>query len=96
MAGAAKRSRLSELHRMFTEALIEEIKQSKEDEVPLPAADKSVIAKFLKDNDVSADPAEQGKLDDLRQAMINRSKENKANQVSNIVDLATRLKNGTE
>lgn len=55
MAGAAKRSRLSELHRMFTEALIEEIKQSKDDEVPLPAADKSVIAKFLKDNDITAD-----------------------------------------
>ena len=48
MAGAAKRSRLSELHRMFTEALIEEIKQSKEDEVPLPAADKSVIAKVVR------------------------------------------------
>ena len=65
MAGAAKRSRLSELHRMFTEALIEEIKQSKEDEVPLPAADKSVIAKFLKDNDITAD-ADSEEMQDLR------------------------------
>ena len=65
MAGAAKRSRLSELHYMFTEALIEEIKQSKEDAVPLPAADKSVIAKFLKDNDITAD-ADSEEMQDLR------------------------------
>lgn len=65
MAGAGKRSRLSELHRMFTEALIEEINQSKEDKVPLPAADKSVIAKFLKDNDITAD-ADSEEMQDLR------------------------------
>lgn len=65
MAGSAKRSRLSELHRMFTEALIEELKQSKDDEVPLPAADKSVIAKFLKDNDITAD-ADSEEMQGLR------------------------------
>lgn len=65
MAGSAKRSRLSELHRMFTEALIEELKQAKDEEVPLPAADKSVIAKFLKDNDITAD-ADSEALQGLR------------------------------
>ena len=65
MAGAAKRSRLSELHRMLTEALIEEVRQSKEDGVPLPAADKSVIAKFLKDNDITAD-ADSEEMQGLR------------------------------
>lgn len=65
MAGSAKRSRLSELHRMLTEALIEEVRQSKEDGVPLPAADKSVIAKFLKDNDITAD-ADSEEMQDLR------------------------------
>ncbi|QCG76638.1 DNA maturare A [Klebsiella phage KPR2] len=65
MAGAAKRSRLSELHRMFTEALIEELKQAHAEEVPLPAADKSVIAKFLKDNDITAD-ADSEEMQDLR------------------------------
>lgn len=62
---AAKRSRLSELHRMFTEALIGELKQAHDDEVPLPAADKSVIAKFLKDNDITAD-ADSEEMQDLR------------------------------
>lgn len=65
MAGSAKRSRLSELHRMFTEALIEELKQAKDEAVPLPAADKSVIAKFLKDNDITAD-ADSEEMQGLR------------------------------
>ena len=46
-------------------SLFEEIKQAKEDEVPLPAADKSVIAKFLKDNDITAD-ADSEEMQDLR------------------------------
>lgn len=65
MAKAATKSRLSELHRMFTEALIEEIEQANKDEVPLPAADKSVIAKFLKDNDITAD-ADSSEMQELR------------------------------
>jgi hypothetical protein len=50
---------------MFTEALIEELRQAKDDEVPLPAADKSVIAKFLKDNDITAD-ADSEEMQGLR------------------------------
>lgn len=52
---AATKGRLSALHLMFTEALIAELKAAGEEEIPLPAADKSVIAKFLKDNDITAD-----------------------------------------
>lgn len=65
MAKAATKSRLSELHRMFTEALISELKQAGEEEIPLPAADKSVIAKFLKDNDITAD-ADSAEMQELR------------------------------
>ncbi len=65
MAKAATKSRLSELHRMFTEALISELKQAGEEEIPLPAADKSVIAKFLKDNDITAD-ADSTEMQELR------------------------------
>ena len=65
MAKAATKTRLSELHRMFTEALISELKQAGEEEIPLPAADKSVIAKFLKDNEITAD-ADSTEMQDLR------------------------------
>lgn len=54
-ARAGLRSRLAELHSMFTEALIAEVEEAKAENIPLPAADKSVIAKFLKDNDITAD-----------------------------------------
>lgn len=65
MARAATKSRLSELHKMFTEALISELKQAGEEEIPLPAADKSVIAKFLKDNEITAD-ADSSEMQELR------------------------------
>lgn len=52
---AGSKSRLSALHAMFTEALINELKEAGAENIPLPAADKSVIAKFLKDNDITAD-----------------------------------------
>lgn len=65
MAKAATKSRLSELHKMFTEVLISELKQAQDEELPMPAADKSVIAKFLKDNDVTAD-ADSTEMQGLR------------------------------
>lgn len=94
MAGSLEK--LGRLHELITDSFISRIEEDMNEKLPTDAATLAAAAKFLKDNDVSADPAEQGKLDDLRQAMINRSKENKINQVNNIVDLATRLKNGTE
>ena len=68
MTKAATKSRLSELHRMFTEALIEELRTCRDEDgefIPLPAADKSVIAKFLKDNDITAD-ADSTEMQELR------------------------------
>lgn len=65
MARAASKSRLAELHKMFTEALIAEIQEASAGEYPLAAADKSVIAKFLKDNDVTAD-ADSAEFQELR------------------------------
>ncbi len=54
-AKAGTKSRLASLHAMFTEALIAELSEARDEKIPLPAADKSVIAKFLKDNDITAD-----------------------------------------
>lgn len=68
MAKAATKNRLSELHKMFTEALIEELRTCRDEDgefIPLPAADKSVIAKFLKDNDITAD-ADSTEMQELR------------------------------
>lgn len=94
MAGSL--DKLNKLHELITDSFIARIEDDIAENLPTDAATLAAAAKFLKDNDVSADPAETGKLDRLREQMIQRSKENKANQATNIVDLATRLKNGTE
>lgn len=92
MAKAATKSRLAELHRMFTEALITEIEEAKRDEVPLPAADKSVIAKFLKDNDITAD-ADSTEMQELRdefQKDMDKKREERA------ADILQRVQSGSD
>lgn len=51
---AASQSKLAELHEMLAEIMLEDLKQSKEEEIPLPAANLGVIRQFLKDNDITA------------------------------------------
>lgn len=51
---AASKSRLAELHEMLAEIMLEDLKQSKAEGIPLPAANLGVIRQFLKDNDISA------------------------------------------
>lgn len=65
MAKAATKGRLAELHKMFTEVLISELQQAKEEGIPMPAADKSVIANFLKANSITAD-ADSTEMQELR------------------------------
>lgn len=54
MSKAAAVSKLNELHELLAEVLIEDLKQSKAEGIPLPAANLGVIVKFLKDNNISA------------------------------------------
>ena len=62
------------MHRRFTEALITELEEADAEKIPLPAADKSVIVKFLKDNDITAEADDVGManlrdtFDELEQA----------------------------
>lgn len=51
---AASQSKLAELHEMLAEIMLEDLRQSKEEGIPLPAANLGVIRQFLKDNDISA------------------------------------------
>lgn len=51
---AASQSKLAELHEMLAEIMLEDLRQSKAEGIPLPAANLGVIRQFLKDNDISA------------------------------------------
>lgn len=62
MSKAASQSKLAELHEMLAEVFIEDLKQSKEEGIPLPAANLGVIRQFLKDNDITASIEEDDML----------------------------------
>jgi hypothetical protein len=50
---AAKESKLHELHEMLAQLFLDDIALCKEAGIPMAASDKGVIAKFLKDNNVT-------------------------------------------
>ena len=63
---AAKQSKVSSLHDLLTELFIEDIKMCRAEGIPMSASDKAVIVKFLKDNDVTAEP-DEAKVQALRE-----------------------------
>lgn len=93
---AATEDKLRKLHELVADSFINRIEDDINDNLPTDAATLAAAAKFLKDNNVSADPVDNGQLDELRKKMTERSAANKNAQASNIVALADRLKSGTE
>ncbi|QHJ82362.1 MAG: hypothetical protein [Caudoviricetes sp.] len=85
---AAKQSMLAKLHELLAEQMIDEINWYRENDIPVPAADKAAIAKFLKDNSITCDPADAGDLERLRDefkasAQVRRDKARQAMELSN-------------
>lgn len=66
MAKAASLGELQELHRLVARSLNQRIALDMEDNIPTDAATLGAAIKFLKDNAVSADPADADDLTDLR------------------------------
>lgn len=69
---AASLDLMGRLHEMLAEAMLEELKFAKEEGMPIPASDKAAIAKFLKDNNVTADPAAAADLEALQAALLEK------------------------
>ncbi|BEQ12906.1 putative terminase small subunit [Pseudomonas phage Ep4] len=51
---SASTGALAELHEMLAQVFIDDLRQSKEEGIPLPAANLGVIRQFLKDNEITA------------------------------------------
>lgn len=66
MAKSATIAELEALHRLIARSLTERIQQDMEDKLPTDAATLGAAIKFLKDNNVSADPADADDLSALR------------------------------
>lgn len=81
---------LEELHALVTKSYATRIQQDLDDEIPTDAATLSGAAKFLKDNAITADPADKADLKGL-QAQLREAGEQRARKAAgargNILDL---------
>jgi len=87
MAKAASLGDLQELHALIARSLNKRIKQDMEDELPTDAATLGAAIKFLKDNNVSADPADSDDLSELRENLRKQAEQRRAGR-SNVLQLA--------
>lgn len=79
---AASQGALGELHQMLAEVLLDDLKQSKEEKIPLPAANLGVIRQFLKDNEITAtvDADDMKRLrDEFQTDLADKREQRKAN-----------------
>ena len=88
MAKAASLADLKELHSLIARSLNQRITQDMEDGLPTDAATLGAAIKFLKDNNVSADPADADDLSALRDKLKQQAEQRRAGR-SNVVQLAT-------
>lgn len=85
---AATLGELQELHRLIAKSLNQRIEQDIEDNIPTDAATLGAAIKFLKDNAVTADPADADDLGALRDKLAKQAKERRE-RGSNVVALAS-------
>lgn len=81
---AAKQSAMNELHEFLAEQMLLELKWYRDNEIPVPAADKAAVAKFLKDNAITCDPADKGDLEALREEWKKASAERKLKALAKV------------
>ena len=89
MAKAASLADLQDLHALIARSLNQRITQDMEDGLPTDAATLGAAIKFLKDNNVSADPADADDLSALRDTLKQQAEQRRAGR-SNVVQLAPR------
>lgn len=75
---ASSRKDLEALHSLITRSYTERIEADMADGIPTDAATLSGAVKFLKDNAVTADPADNGDLSDLRDTLTKQAADRKA------------------
>lgn len=88
MVKAASLGELQELHSLVARSLNQRITMDMRDEIPTDAATLGAAIKFLKDNSVTADPADADDLGALRDKLAKQAKERRE-RGSNVVALAS-------
>lgn len=88
MSKATSVGELNTLHTLIAKSLKQRIEQDIEDNIPTDAATLGAAIKFLKDNNVTADPADADDLSQLRDKLKEQSAQRRR-KVGNVVALAT-------
>ena len=88
MAKATSVTELNGLHTLIARSLTLRIEQDIQDNIPTDAATLGAAIKFLKDNNVTADPADADDLSELRDKLKEQSAQRRR-KVGNVVALAT-------
>lgn len=78
MAKAADIDMLQLLHNLQAQSMIKRLQEDLADGIPTDAATLGAISKFLKDNEVTADPADSDDLAALRDKLKQQSAERRA------------------
>src|SRR5574338_1545976 len=87
MAGRSSSiSELNDLHRLVAKSLSTRLKADLDDEIPTDAATIGAAITFLKNNSITADPAEKEDLNDLRNSLVKLADKRKA--ATNVIPLA--------
>lgn len=80
---------------MIARSFKQRIEQDMEDQIPTDAATLSAAVKFLKDNAVTADPADQDDLSELRDRLAEQARQRKERN-GKVLDLVkSDMKDGT-
>lgn len=82
MSKAASLDALQDLHALVAKSLHDRIEQDMEDSLPTDAATLGAAIKFLKDNNVSADPADSDDLSKLRDKLTAQANQRRNNVLS--------------
>ena len=88
MTKASTIGELNALHRLVTDSLIKRITEDIKDSIPTDAATLGAAIKLLKDNNVTADPADADDLSTLRDKLKEQSA-SRRRKVGNVVALAS-------
>ncbi len=86
MEKAASTGELQEVHRLIAKSLKTRLEQDIEDNIPTDAATLGAAIKFLKDNAITADPADADDLHALRDKLKEQSQARR-NRASNVMAL---------
>lgn len=79
---AAKLTNMQKLHEMLAEQMLFELQWYRDENIPVPAADKAAISKFLKDNSVTCDPADADDIKRLQEEFAASSKERRERAIA--------------